>query len=85
MHLKQLGSELTNLSQSEQSENHIDKLCCSLSYLGQCCKSTGVHGSWELEPWGLQNDPRERTPVDRGESARWDGMGWRKYAAWNAS
>ena len=32
-HLKQLGSELTNLGQSEHSENHIDKPCCSLSYL----------------------------------------------------
>ena len=73
-HLKQLGSELTNLWQSEQSKNHIDKPCCSLSYLGQGCKSTGVHGSWELEPWGLRNDPRVRTPVDCGESARWDGM-----------
>ena len=52
-HLKQLGSELTNLWQSERSENHIDKPCCSLSYLGQGCKSTGVYGSWELEPWGL--------------------------------
>ena len=57
-YLKQLGSELTNLGQSEWSENHIDKPCCSLSYLGQGCKSTGVHGSWELEPWGLQNDSR---------------------------
>ena len=73
-HLKLLGSELTNLWQSEQSENHIDKPCCSLSYLGQGCKSTGAHGSWELEPWGLQNDPRVRTPIDRGESAWWDGM-----------
>ena len=73
-HLKLLGSELTNLWQSEQSENHIDKPCCSVSYLGQGCKSTGVHGSWELEPWGLQNDPRVRTPIDRGESAWWDGV-----------
>ena len=73
-HLKLLGSELTNLWQSEQSENHIDKPCCSVSYLGQGCKSTGVHGSWELEPWGLQNDPRVRTPIDRGKSAWWVGM-----------
>ena len=63
-----LGRELTNLWLSERSENHIDKPCCSLSYLRQGCKSTGVHRSWELEPWGLQNDPRVRTPVDCGES-----------------
>ena len=69
-----VGNELTNLWQSEQSENHIDKPCHSLSYLGQGCKSTGVHRSWELELWGLQNDPRVRTPVDRGKSAWWVGM-----------
>ena len=74
-HLKKLGSDVTNLGQSERRENHIDKPCCSLSYLGQGCKSTGISGSWELEPWGLQNNPRVRTPVDRGESAWWDGMG----------
>ena len=50
-HLKLLGSERTNLWPSERSENLIDKPCCCLSYLGQGCKSTGVHGSWELEPW----------------------------------
>ena len=68
-HLKQLGSELTTLRQSEWSENHIDKPCCSLSYLGQGCKSTGVHRSWELEPWRMGNDPRVRMPADHGESA----------------
>ena len=72
--MKLLGSEPTNLRPSERSENHIEKPCCRLSYLGQGCKSTGVHGSWKLEPWGLRNDPRVRTPVDRGESAGWDGM-----------
>ena len=82
-HLKLLGSELTNLWPSEQSENHTDKPGCRLSYLGQGCESTGVHGSWELEPWGLRNDPRVRSPVDCGQSA--DGMAWRKSAALNAS
>ena len=73
-HLKQLRIELSNLWQSERIENHMGKPCCSLSYLGQSCKSTGVHGSWELEPWRLWNDPRVKTPVDCGESAWWDGM-----------
>ena len=73
-HLKLLGSEPTNLWPSEQSEKHSDKPCCCLSYLGQGCKSTGVHGSWELEPWGLRNDPEMTTTVDRGESAGPDGM-----------
>ena len=73
-HLKLLGSEPTNLWPSERSESQTDKPCCCISYLGQGCKSTGVHGSWELRPWELQNDPRVRTLVDYGESAGWDGM-----------
>ena len=50
-HLKLLGTELTNQRPSERSENLIDKPGFRLSYLGQGCESTGVHGSWELEPW----------------------------------
>ena len=73
-HLKLLGSKPTNLWPSEWSESQIDKPCFCISYLGQGCKPTGVHGSWELEPWELQNDPWVRTSVARGESARWDGM-----------
>ena len=69
-----VGCELINLWLSEQSENQIDKPFCWLSYLGQGCKSTGVHRSCELEPWGLWNDPRVRTPVARGKLARWDRM-----------
>ena len=82
-HLKQLGSELTNLGQSEHSENHIDKPCCSLSYLWQSCKSTGVHGSWELEPWVCRMIPGWGLLLTVGSQP--DGMGWRKSAAWDAS
>lgn len=71
---EQLGSELTTLWQSEQSENHIDKPCCSLSYLGQACKSTGVHGSWELSHGDCGMIPgRELLLTVRSQP---DGMGW---------
>ena len=82
-HLKQLGSELTNLWQPEQSENHIDKPCCSLSYLGQGCKSlvsteTGswTHGDCRMIPgWGRL--------LTMGSQL--NGMGWQKSASRNAS
>ena len=77
-HLKQLGSELTNLWQPKWSENHIDKPCCSLSYLGQGCKSlvsteTGnwTHGDCRIIPgWGCL--------LTMGSQL--NGMGWPKSA-----
>ena len=82
-HLKQLESELTNLWQSQQSENHTDKPCCNLAYLGHGSKSTGVQeaGSWThgdcrmIPGWGLL--------LTLGSQP--DGMGWWKSVSWNAS
>ena len=83
MHLKWLGSELTNLWQSEWSENHVDKPCCSFHTLDRVGSplvsmeaGSWSHGDCGMIPWW---GPLLTT------GSQPDGMGWRKSAPWNAS